>query len=300
MATDRMGPDRASMGRKHEDHIAEVWGGERQRASGSQWSNPADVRENHLLVPLAIAADGKSTTAKSIAITRADLIKLVEQAGGEIPVLPVRFYDDYRLQEAEDWVLLREQDALAWRERAALSYELEEHVAAHADRDRELTERADELEKRAAQLERETAEVQEQLAASPVSLPDGIVAVPQAEYDSLVMAARSVTVPDGQVLIDVEELLHLREAFYVVPAPALALPPEYMDVIQVAYPDASGHEVLETTALFEGLPFEVTSVRTEEGADAGVHLIVNEVRYLNGRLVRNGETIAAVGQQPGA
>lgn len=125
----QQGPNRKRMGDLHEEHIEEKWGGRRQRGSGNQWSNPCDVREDHTEVLLAIAADGKSTAAASISIQLADLRKLCEQAGAEIPVMPVRFYLDHRLQDAEDWVLLREEDALAWRSLARQMVELDADVA---------------------------------------------------------------------------------------------------------------------------------------------------------------------------
>lgn len=82
------------MGDAHEEYLAEVLGMRQSRGSGNQWRDPIDARHNRLDTEWAFAVDGKSTLAKSISITRAMWDKAVEQAGGERPMLGLRFYDD--------------------------------------------------------------------------------------------------------------------------------------------------------------------------------------------------------------
>jgi hypothetical protein len=258
------GPDRMKMGEAHEAHIAEAWGGARQRGSGSQWSNPADVREDRTETEIAVAADGKSTTSQSIAIKKADLRKLVEQAGGEIPVMPVRFYDDYRLQDFEDWVLLRERDALAWRAAARAAAE--------------------------APPEPEPLTFPK---AEPAGLPPGYLMLSQEEHDALVSAARAVAVPPGSVIIDARELLELRTLSAEVVRDR-ELPPGYLDIVTITLPG----EPPQHAALLEGKPFAVRTIRIEDSV-SGVHrLFVNEQQVRNGKLTQNGVVRSLVGQQP--
>ncbi|MFI0967022.1 hypothetical protein ACH4S8_37410 [Streptomyces sp. NPDC021080] len=82
------------MGDAHEAHLAETLGMRQSRGSGNQWRDPIDARHNRLDTQYAFAVDGKSTLAKSLSITRAMWDKAVEQAGGERPMLGLRFYDD--------------------------------------------------------------------------------------------------------------------------------------------------------------------------------------------------------------
>ncbi|MDQ1041447.1 hypothetical protein QFZ75_007949 [Streptomyces sp. V3I8] len=82
------------MGDAHEAHLAETLGMRQTRGSGNQWRDPIDARHNRLDTAYAFAVDGKSTLAKSISITRTMWEKAVEQAGGEKPMLGLRFYDD--------------------------------------------------------------------------------------------------------------------------------------------------------------------------------------------------------------
>jgi hypothetical protein len=258
------GPDRMKMGEAHEAHIAEVWGGARQRGSGSQWGNPTDVREDRTETEIAVAADGKSTTSQSISIRKADLHKLAEQAGGEIPVMPVRFYADYRLQDHEDWVLLRERDALAWRAAARAAAEAPE------------------------QPERMTFP-----EAEPAGLPPGYLMLSQDEHDALVTAARAVAVPPGLVMIDAHELLQLR----AVAAEAVRdrqLPPGYLDIVTVILPG----EPPQHAALLEGKPYAVRTIRIEDSVSGEHRLFVNEQQVRNGRLTQNGVVRSLVGQQP--
>jgi hypothetical protein len=103
---------RHKMGDQHEDWLSVVLHGRKSRGSGNQWRDPMDGRRSRYRSLFAWAWDGKSTLAKSITISRAMLTKAVEQAGGERPMIAVRFYDNERLTSYEDWFLVRADDFL--------------------------------------------------------------------------------------------------------------------------------------------------------------------------------------------
>lgn len=93
------------MGNAHENHLATMLGMRQSRGSGNQWRDPIDARHNRLDTEYAFAVDGKSTLAKSISITRATWDKAVEQAGGERPMLGLRFYDNASLKVHADLIV---------------------------------------------------------------------------------------------------------------------------------------------------------------------------------------------------
>lgn len=125
-------PPTQQMGEKHEEYLAGVNAGRKSKASGSQWSDPADGRNGHD-EPYALAWDGKSTLGKSIAVTLETLRKIREQALGEIPEIGLRWYANQSLRDVlEDWVAVPGDDwknilssARSWR---ALSEWLLEHA----------------------------------------------------------------------------------------------------------------------------------------------------------------------------
>jgi hypothetical protein len=98
------------MSEKHEEFIAEAFGGRKSRGSGSQWRDPADGRMDRRGDIICFAWDCKSTRHASITIKRVDLDKVTEQAHGDRPMLPLRFYDDDRLRGFEDWALVKVDD----------------------------------------------------------------------------------------------------------------------------------------------------------------------------------------------
>lgn len=109
----------SKMAEKHEAHLVEVFGGRRTRSSGNQANDAMDGRHSRYEEIVAFAWDGKSTRARSISVTRDMLAKATEQAHGERPMVPLRFYDDDRLRNFEDWCLVREEDLLELMELAA-------------------------------------------------------------------------------------------------------------------------------------------------------------------------------------
>ena len=98
------------MGDQHEAWAAEFFGGRRSKGSGSQWNSQMDGRQSRHDTPIAFAWDCKSTLGKSIGFSRQMTAKAVDQADGERPMLPLRFYDNERLTSFEDWVAVRADD----------------------------------------------------------------------------------------------------------------------------------------------------------------------------------------------
>ena len=96
-------PSTTEMGERHVAYAGEVLGTRASAASGSKWQDPADGRSAHD-IPYPIAIEGKSTRGKGITVTLDMLAKLREQALGEHPVLPLRWYgtDDLTVV-TEDW-----------------------------------------------------------------------------------------------------------------------------------------------------------------------------------------------------
>lgn len=84
------------MGDAHELFLASLFKGRQSRGSGNQWRDPIDGRNNRMTEQFAFAWDGKSTLAKSISVSRAMWEKAKEQAGGERPMLGLRFYETAR------------------------------------------------------------------------------------------------------------------------------------------------------------------------------------------------------------
>jgi len=119
-------PPTQQMGDKHEEYLAQVNGGARNRASGSQWAHQADGLNNHD-DPFAFRWDGKSTLGKSISVTREMLAKIRDQAHGERPQIGLRFYGNPNLDDVdEDWIAVPGQD---WEEVLTAARRWAEHEA---------------------------------------------------------------------------------------------------------------------------------------------------------------------------
>lgn len=97
------------MSDRHEDFLAETFGGRRTPGSGNQFHRQMDVRDAPD-VPYALAWDGKSTHAASVSVTKAMWDKARLQAAGEIPALALRWYADARLTVVRDLVVLDAHD----------------------------------------------------------------------------------------------------------------------------------------------------------------------------------------------
>jgi hypothetical protein len=110
--------DRHKMGEKHEEWLADQFEGRQTRGSGNQWRDLMDGRTDRRFESFAWAWDGKSTMGIGIAVTREMLKKAIEQAGGERPMIALRFYDDERLRNHDDWILVKADDFLDLQETA--------------------------------------------------------------------------------------------------------------------------------------------------------------------------------------
>lgn len=93
---------------KHEEDIAELLDGVKSKASGSQWTNPADGRHSRHERTFAFAWDCKAAMpgTKSIGITREMLRKIESQCEGERPAIPLRFYLTESGRVEFDWVAI--------------------------------------------------------------------------------------------------------------------------------------------------------------------------------------------------
>lgn len=98
------------MGDAHEDAIADLLGGRQSRGSGNQWQNPIDGRQSRRHRLYAFAWDCKSTLAKSMSVSLAMWDKAREQAGGERPMIPIRFYADEKLRVTRDLIVVDAND----------------------------------------------------------------------------------------------------------------------------------------------------------------------------------------------
>lgn len=98
------------MGDNHEEFLAGLLGGSQTRGSGNQWQNPMDGRTSRKHLGFAFAWDGKSTLGKSIGVTLSMWRKAREQAGGERPMLGLRFYKSEALDVSFDLVVLNAHD----------------------------------------------------------------------------------------------------------------------------------------------------------------------------------------------
>jgi hypothetical protein len=114
--------------RKHEEDFAELIGGTRVRGSGSQWHAKADAANQHF-TPFAFRGDCKCTQGQSISVSKAMIKKLLEDAGGERPALPLRFYANERLDVTYDLVAILADDFGELLENAREAAELKARIA---------------------------------------------------------------------------------------------------------------------------------------------------------------------------
>jgi hypothetical protein len=110
------------MGDAHEARLAEVLGMRQTRGSGNQWRDQMDAKHDRTECTFAFAVDGKSTLAQSISITRAMWEKAGEQAGGELPMLALRFYNNASLEVHADLAVCDLLDFAEMREAAEAWY----------------------------------------------------------------------------------------------------------------------------------------------------------------------------------
>jgi hypothetical protein len=98
------------MGDAHEAFLCSLFEGRQARGSGNQWRNPMDGRTSRKHLRFAFAWDGKSTLGKSLSIPLTMIAKAREQAGGERPMIGLRWYKNEGLEVARDWVAVDAHD----------------------------------------------------------------------------------------------------------------------------------------------------------------------------------------------
>jgi len=115
-------PTTSDMGRLHEEHAAEIFGGARSRGSGSTWKDQTDGY-NGPDEPFSFRWDCKSTKAASISVGLATIEKVTEQAQGHRWAIPLRIYGNDKLTVVRaDLVALKDTDVAELLE-AARSWE---------------------------------------------------------------------------------------------------------------------------------------------------------------------------------
>jgi hypothetical protein len=120
------------MSDRHEAYLQRLFGGRRMKGSGNQQSGQMDGRHDAHRGTFAFAWDGKSTFGKSLGVSREMWDKAVRQSHFERPMIPLRFYANYRLQDSEalDLVVVSANDMAEVLERL---HELEETVALYKE-----------------------------------------------------------------------------------------------------------------------------------------------------------------------
>lgn len=113
---------RTRLSRLHETEVAELLGGHQSKSSGNQWHDAADGKHK-AHDEFAFAWDCKCVLpgTNSISISRADWLKITEQARGRRPAMPLRFYTSERGHYPYDLdlIVIRFNDFLEMRERIA-------------------------------------------------------------------------------------------------------------------------------------------------------------------------------------
>ena len=94
------------MGDTHEEFLSALFEGRQTKGSGNQWHNPMDGNTSRMHCEYAFSWDGKSTLGKSIGVSLTMWDKARQQAGGNRPMLGLRFYANEKLQPVRDLVVL--------------------------------------------------------------------------------------------------------------------------------------------------------------------------------------------------
>lgn len=124
-----------ALARQHEEDLAEFMNGRRHRGSGNQFNSQMDGHHAPT-EDFAFRWDGKCAMpdTKSISISREMIEKAIEQAHGYRPMLALRYYDDERGRQYDDWVAVRIDDFIELRESALEDYGYDEWLARGMER----------------------------------------------------------------------------------------------------------------------------------------------------------------------
>ncbi len=96
-----MTPTTRKLSDRHEEYLADVFGGRKTRGSGNQPNDQMDGKQSYGDEHYVFAWDGKATLGKSISVTRQMVHKAIEQSHWARTMIPLRFYADARLTEVE-------------------------------------------------------------------------------------------------------------------------------------------------------------------------------------------------------
>jgi hypothetical protein len=90
------------MAKKHEAFLVRIFGGRLMKGSGNKQSGQMDGRHDaHTRSSFAFAWDGKSTLGASVLVSKRMWEKACEQSHFERPMLALRYYANFRLQDSE-------------------------------------------------------------------------------------------------------------------------------------------------------------------------------------------------------
>lgn len=111
------------MGDLHEAHVNDRMSMRGTRGSGNQWRDQMDGRHNRLDTEYAFANDSKSTLKKSIGVSLDMWNKAKLQAGGERPMLTLRYYANESLRDVHADLAVADLDDFAELHQAAQNWE---------------------------------------------------------------------------------------------------------------------------------------------------------------------------------
>lgn len=89
------------MAKRHEAFLARIFKGRQMKGSGNQQSGQMDGRHDAHRQAFAFAWDGKATMGASILVSKRMWEKATEQSHFERPMIALRFYENFRLQDSE-------------------------------------------------------------------------------------------------------------------------------------------------------------------------------------------------------
>lgn len=310
-------PPTTEMGRLHEVHTAEILGGHKTGSSGNQWDDQLDGGHEHD-EPFAFRWDGKSTKGKSITITIEMIEKVTEQAQGERPAMPLRWYGNEKLTSVlHDWIAVKDVDfseileaARNWAQvQADTGYDTPAKILHLIESAREAVarERAGAGKLKAAEKERDLLrrpleDAQRGLVSALTEMDALRAEVERLRGQSLSVTAR-LDQADGAVeMLNAEGLEALRQelARYKEMAEATAagkfIPPQvphlpWTTVFQMHLPgrtETAGMHYAQDGAMTQ---FEVGEVRVERSAVNRPRLIVNNTLVRDGDLYVDGRLL---------
>lgn len=310
-------PTTQQMGDKHEVFLAQVNGGTKTRASGSQWHDQGDGRNTHD-EPFAFCWDGKSTRGQQIAVTLAMIAKIREQAQGERPQIGLRWYGNDALdQVTEDWIAIPAADFEELKAYAVRCAELETqvpdlsqvserlYIAGRAeDENARLHEELESVKRRLEQEAEASLALRRDLEQSRHTV--AAYAQERAERAQDVLAAAGpadaarLSVESLQAILKAVEADRDRFRELAIAAQKGKLIPGYVPrlpwtvVYQVRLEGRIESSGMHYDADGNMTPFEVGTVRIERslGSDNRPRLIVNELRVPDGDLYTDGVLIA--------